>query len=126
MLLAALASYTLPPNPLSLDTHYAVPPNLFSLYATHPEHLVPPRHTQLEEEEKASHAAAAGTGRRTGIETAPAAAIGYDEVKRRNATFTGDAVSLKVGAKSVAQLMREIRWANLGWIYKVRPVIREG
>jgi hypothetical protein len=45
--------------------------------------------------------------------------MGFDEVKRRNATWTGDAMSLKAGTKSVEALMKEMRWGNLGWVYQV-------
>ena len=65
----------------------------------------------------------AGRGPRALIETAPAATIGYDEVKRRNATWSGDAVSLKVKERTAGQLMREVRWANLGWVYQVRSAV---
>lgn len=118
LLESALFEYTRPPNPLSLDTHFALPPNLFELYATAPDTPVPPKHLDLAAEEKARLEAETQRTRRELIETAPASQIGYDEVKRRNATWTGDVPSLKVGWKTVGQLVKEVRWANLGWVYQ--------
>lgn len=121
LLTSALAEYTRPPNPLSLDTHYALPPDLFALYSTSPETPVAPRHLELDEDERRARAEEAQrtAGVRPLIETAPAFTMGYDEVKRRNASWAGDAMSLKAGVKTVEALMREIRWANLGWVYQV-------
>ncbi|BEI80096.1 hypothetical protein CcaverHIS002_0106250 [Cutaneotrichosporon cavernicola] len=120
LLTASLAEYTRPPNPLSLDTHYALPINMFELYASAPDRPVLPRHLELDEDERASRTEEAQrtAGTRPLIETAPAFTMGFDEVKRRNATWTGDAMSLKAGTKSVGALMKEIRWANLGWVYQ--------
>lgn len=115
---SALFDYTRPPNPLSLDTHFNLPPDLFELYATEPDTEVAPRHLELDSLAKAKLEAETARTRRELIETAPAAQIGYDEVKRRNATWTGDVPSLKVGHKTVRQLVRELRWANLGWVYQ--------
>jgi alkylated DNA repair protein alkB family protein 1 len=121
LLTASLAEYTRPPNPLSLDTHYALPPNMFELYASAPDTPVLPRHLELDETERAARAEEAQrtAGTRPLIETAPAFTMGFDEVKRRNATWTGDAMSLKAGTKSVEALMKEMRWGNLGWVYQV-------
>lgn len=121
LLLSALGRYILPPNPLSLSTHYALPPDLWGLYVSDPEATVRPRHMDLDPEQRTAQAEAdrAKRGPRTLIETTPAATIGYDEVKRRNAQWTGDVVSLKLPPKTASALMREIRWANLGWVYQV-------
>ncbi|WOO85238.1 Alpha-ketoglutarate-dependent dioxygenase abh1 [Vanrija pseudolonga] len=119
-LLAALAEYTLSPNPKSLDTHYSLPPSLFHAYSTTPDLLISPKHLTLDESERnaRSQAAEVNKGPRTLIETAPASKLGYDEVKRRNATWTGDDMSLKLNSKTAEALMKELRWANLGRVYQ--------
>jgi alkylated DNA repair protein alkB family protein 1 len=97
---------------------------LFGTYVSDPETVVRPKHLDFDESQRSVHAAAEAVtrGPRTLIETAPAATIGYDEVKRRNAEWTGDAVSLKARERTVAQLLKEVRWANLGWVYQVSTV----
>lgn len=56
---------------------------------------------------------------RTTIETEPASVIGYEEIIARNKTWTGDTPSAKLKERTAAQLMAEMRWANLGWVYQV-------
>ncbi|WWC66508.1 alkylated DNA repair protein AlkB [Kwoniella pini CBS 10737] len=113
LLHSSLAEYTRPPNPLSLSTHYDLPPNLFELYATQPDHIVQPKHmtTSLSPAKEAPKA-------RTTIETEPASVIGYEEIIARNKTWTGDTPSAKLKERTAAQLMAEMRWANLGWVYQ--------
>ncbi len=113
LLESALAKYTLPPNPVSIDTHYAVPPNLFDLYASSSAELIKPRCTS-----NSSTASRQGETRQT-IETVPASVQGYEEIVAKNKTWQGDEPSDKLGAKTAEQLTREIRWANLGWVYQV-------
>jgi alkylated DNA repair protein alkB family protein 1 len=55
------------------------------------------------------------------IETPPASVLGYEEIVERNKGWEGDTPSGKVGEKTAGKLMREIRWANLGWVYQVSP-----
>ncbi len=47
--------------------------------------------------------------------------LGFEEIVSRNRTWRGDEPSEKLGARTEEQLMREIRWANLGWVYQVSP-----
>ena len=54
------------------------------------------------------------------IETEPAAVVEYQEILARNRSGIGDEPSERLGPRTVEQLMREIRWANLGWVYQVR------
>ncbi|WWD17760.1 hypothetical protein CI109_102201 [Kwoniella shandongensis] len=105
--------YTLPPNPLSLSTHYLLPPDLFHLYATEPDTLILPKHSL-----SPVSSTPLPPKSRTIVDTEPAAVLGYDEIVARNKTWTGDVPSDKLGAKSAQQLMREVRWANLGWVYQ--------
>ncbi|WWC86377.1 alkylated DNA repair protein AlkB [Kwoniella dendrophila CBS 6074] len=51
-------------------------------------------------------------------ETEPGSVIGYEEIVARNKSWTGDIPSDKLKEKTVSQLMGEIRWANLGWVYQ--------
>jgi len=129
---AALAEYTLPPNPLSLSTHYALPPNLFKMYAEDSNELVLPLHAtrtdsstdgapMKEEFPKDDQPKAKCTGRKT-VETEPGAVMGYDEIVANNRTAKADAPSDKLKAKTARELLKEIRWANLGWVYLVRAV----
>lgn len=62
-------------------------------------------------------------GRKT-IETAAAATIGYEEAKKRNERYVEekggrDRPSGTLKGRTAGELMREIRWANLGWVYQV-------
>jgi hypothetical protein len=125
LLEAALWDYTTPPNPLSLSTHYAVPPNLFELYANHPESLVSPLHeyhdnlrTSLGQLDIPSAPSASS---RTRNETEPGSVMGYEEILAKTKIWEGDQPSDKLRTKTVAELMKEIRWANLGWVYRVCP-----
>nr|XP_031860915.1 alkylated DNA repair protein AlkB [Kwoniella shandongensis]KAA5527987.1 alkylated DNA repair protein AlkB [Kwoniella shandongensis] len=113
LLRSSLAQYTLPPNPLSLSTHYLLPPDLFHLYATEPDTLILPKHSL-----SPVSSTPLPPKSRTIVDTEPAAVLGYDEIVARNKTWTGDVPSDKLGAKSAQQLMREVRWANLGWVYQ--------
>ncbi|OCF45336.1 alkylated DNA repair protein AlkB [Kwoniella heveanensis CBS 569] len=132
LLHSALAEYTRPPNPLSISTHYDLPPNLFDLYATAPNTLVEPKHlhqqhaqqqransepTTDQDGSKAEQQPTKARGRQL-IETEPASVLGYEEIVARNKTWTGDIPSDKLGIKTVEQVTREMRWANLGWVYQ--------
>lgn len=79
-----------------------------------------PVHASLDQSQRDTHAAVAATanGPRATVETDPAATLGYAEVQRRNAAWTGDSPSLQVKPRSPAQLLRDLRWANLGWVYR--------
>lgn len=128
---AALAEYTLPPNPLSLSTHYALPPNLFGMYAEDSDELVLPLHATRAGPstgyESTTHddskTEVRWTGRST-VETAPGEVVGYDEILAKNKTVVFDQPSEKLKPKTARELMKEIRWANLGWIYQVCPTLR--
>ncbi|WWC58473.1 alkylated DNA repair protein AlkB [Kwoniella dejecticola CBS 10117] len=116
LLHASIAEYTQPPSPLSVSTHYTVPPNLFQLYSEHPDHVVQPKHLTLGSKQVGGPENAPRP--RKTVETEPASVIGYDEIIARNKTWAGDAPSDKVKERTVAQLMAEMRWANLGWVYQ--------
>lgn len=45
--------------------------------------------------------------------------MGYEEIVQKNKGWKGDVPSGKLGEKSAEKLMRELRWANLGWVYQV-------
>ncbi|WRT64267.1 alkylated DNA repair protein AlkB [Kwoniella shivajii] len=111
---SSLAEYTLPPNPLSLSTHYDVPKNLFELYATEPNSPVMPKYLISSAEIHSTQPPRS----RPLIETEPASVLGYEEILARNKTWTGDAPSDKLKEKTVLQLMTDMRWANLGLIYQ--------
>ncbi|WVW82433.1 alkylated DNA repair protein AlkB [Kwoniella bestiolae CBS 10118] len=115
---SSLTEYTLPPNPLSLSTHYDLPHNLFELYSRDPDHIVQPKHLTTPASQRQSNDATDIPKSRTLIETEPASVIGYDEIVARNKTWTGDAPSEKLKEKTVGQLVTEMRWANLGWVYQ--------
>lgn len=114
----SLARYTLPPNPLSLSTHYDLPPNLFSLFVSNPEATVLPKHMTGTVNPEALASASQPKSRKLN-DTEPASVIGYEEIVARNKAWTGDLPSDKLGAKEVRKLWKEIRWANLGWVYQV-------
>jgi alkylated DNA repair protein alkB family protein 1 len=107
LLESALARYTLPPNPLSIDTHYKVPPNLFEHYASSSPSKIEPLYKTRRRPEKSR-----STGARQTIETEPASVLGFEEIVFRNVTWQGDEPSDKLGARTAEQLMREIRWAR--------------
>ncbi|WVQ82652.1 alkylated DNA repair protein AlkB [Cryptococcus sp. DSM 104549] len=119
LLHSSLAQYTLPPNPLSLSTHYDLPPNLFDLYSTAPETTVLPKHmtVPLLASSTSEDRSLENTSRKLN-NTEPASVIGYEEIVARNKAWQGDAPSEKLGEVSVGKLMQEIRWANLGWVYQ--------
>ncbi|KAK4683446.1 hypothetical protein P7C73_g6819, partial [Tremellales sp. Uapishka_1] len=98
---------------LSLSTHYSLPPNLFELYATSSDQLIPPLHTLSD-----GSPGTWTTSRRELIETEPASHIGYDEILSRNKQYKGDKPSSLLKAKDAAGLMKELRWANLGLVYQ--------
>lgn len=114
----ALASYTLPPNPLSLTTHYDLPANLFELYAADSDVQIQPLHASTSSL-PASPATPPISGSRKMIETAPASKLGYEQILAANKDSVGDSPSDKLKAGSAERLMKELRWANLGWVYKV-------
>ncbi|ORY32229.1 hypothetical protein BCR39DRAFT_41711 [Naematelia encephala] len=107
-----LSNYTLPPNPLSLSTHYALPSNLFTLYATDSTDLIQPLHIF-----RPPSVIPLPSSRRT-VETEPGSVLGYDEIVARNKEWKGDEPSVKLGPKRADELMRDLRWANLGWVYQ--------
>lgn len=122
LLHSALTSYTLPPNPLSLSTHYLLPPDLFGLYTHAPDTVVQPIFASLPPEiqeriqlevEKGGHSP------RTLNETEAGSTVGYEEILKRSREWKGDVPGSTLGEKTVGELMRELRWANLGWVYRV-------
>ncbi|TYJ56485.1 alkylated DNA repair protein AlkB [Cryptococcus floricola] len=117
--LESLAEYTLPPNPLSLSTHYDLPQQgLFDLLVNDPVSLILPKHMTIGSEGAVSGSPTSQPKNRVLNDTEPASVIGYDEIVARNKGWKGDAPSEKLGCKRVEQLYKEIRWANLGWVYQ--------
>ncbi|CAD6576720.1 MAG: hypothetical protein TREMPRED_001751 [Tremellales sp. Tagirdzhanova-0007] len=119
LLESALTIYTLPPNPLSISTHYALPPNLFELYASSPRHSIQPLHSMRSKLEPRQERLRSREMRHT-VETEPTAVVEYQEIISRIRSRSRLEVepSERLGPKTVEQLMREIRWANLGWVYQ--------
>ena len=117
----ALSEYTLPPNPLSLSTHYDLPDDLFHQYVSGSQDAIQPLH-QLRPDTPNSAASTSSTGStssRTTIETEPGTVVGFQEILAKNKTAWIDPPSEKLKAKTAEELMKEIRWANLGWVYQV-------
>lgn len=47
--------------------------------------------------------------------------VGYEDILAKNKVVQIDEPSEKIKAKTAEELMKEIRWANLGWVYQVGP-----
>jgi alkylated DNA repair protein alkB family protein 1 len=127
----ALSTYTLPPNPLSLSTHYDLPPNLFELYANESAQLIHPLHSLRRPQTPTTPVSSTGSTHSTGstrstgsgrstIETEPNAVVEFEDILAKNQTVQIDEPSENLKPKSARGLMKEIRWANLGWVYQVR------
>lgn len=116
LLESALADYTRPPNPLSLDTHYLIPPDLFDRYASDSQTPIEPKHLSIP---PTTDPQPKPLSTRVLIDTPAASTLGYEEIIARNKSWKGDIPSDKVSSKTAAQLMTELRWANLGWVYQV-------
>lgn len=117
----ALSSYTLPPNPMSISTHYDVPPNLFELYAANSDDCIQPRHTTMPVSPSLQRTSLPDDtwGRRT-IETLPGSQLGYEQILAANKDWSGDKPSERLKPVTAERLMRDLRWTNLGWVYQVR------
>jgi hypothetical protein len=79
-----------------------------------------PRYDALDHEQRSQVdlALTHGGSRRT-IDTLPGSVLGYEEIVQKNKGWKGDVPSGKLGEKNAEKLMRELRWANLGWVYQV-------
>ena len=120
LLRSALAEYTLPPNPLSLSTHYSLPADLFSLYTHYPSTTVPSLFQSLSPEEQyAAREREGKNGQRKVNDTLAGSVLGYKEILDRSKEWDGDVPGSRLGEKSAGDLMKELRWANLGWVYRV-------
>jgi alkylated DNA repair protein alkB family protein 1 len=117
---SSLSRYTRPPNPLSLSTHYDLPPNLFELYQSQAPQLIRPLFDTLDAVDQETVRAVA----KARVENPAYQAAGAD-VRRvegnlaRNKAWSGDMPAEGLEAKTAAQLMSDLRWANLGLVYKV-------
>jgi alkylated DNA repair protein alkB family protein 1 len=125
-LTSSLSEYTCPPNPLSLTTHYVLPrdgqESLFSLYVSEPETLIPSIASTLAEEDSPPNTSSSSSSKRELIENEPAVSEGYDKILNIVSEWKGDEPSMKLKSKTVRKLVEtELRWANLGWVYNVRP-----
>jgi alkylated DNA repair protein alkB family protein 1 len=81
LLTSALTEYTLPPNPLSLSTHYDLPPDLFRTYTTSPSTPVPTLFSKLPpNEQEAIRAREREIGHRITKESKSGAEVGYEKI----------------------------------------------
>jgi alkylated DNA repair protein alkB family protein 1 len=121
LLKSALSEYTLPPNPLSLSTHYSLTPNLFQTYTTAPQTIVPSIFSSLPLDEQAAikEREVQGHDTRKSNDTLPGGVVGYDNILKSGKEWEGDKPGSRLGSKTVGELMKELRWANLGWVYRV-------
>jgi len=129
LLKAALSEYTLPPNPLSLSTHYALPDDLFQQYMRESQDLVITLHqgqpdTPTSAKSSTVTNSSSSSSSRTTIGTEPDAVVGFEEILAKNKTAWIDPPSEKLKPKIAEDLMKEIRWANLGWVYQVSSASR--
>jgi len=123
LLTSALAEYTLPPNPLSLSTHYDLPPNLFGTYITNPEYKVQTLFSKLSpDEQEAIRTREQEIGHRVTKESKSGSEVGYEKILQSGKVWEGDVPGSQLSERSVGELMKELRWANLGWVYRVSLV----
>jgi alkylated DNA repair protein alkB family protein 1 len=123
LLTSALSTYTLPPNPLSLSTHYDLPPNLFKTYITDPEYKVQTLFSKLSSiEQEAIRAREQELGHRVIKESKSGSEVGYEKILQSGKVWEGDVPGSQLSERSVGELMKELRWANLGWVYRVSLV----
>jgi alkylated DNA repair protein alkB family protein 1 len=120
LLRSALTEYTLPPNPLSLSTHYDLPPDLFKTYTTAPHTKVQPLFSKLSSSEQESiRSREQKLGHRTGKDAKSGAEVGYEKILENGKKWEGDTPGSQLTERSVVELIKELRWANLGWVYRV-------
>jgi len=123
LLTSALTTYTLPPNPLSLSTHYDLPPDLFRMYITDPEYKVPTLFSKLSaSQQEAIRAREQEIGHRVIKESKSGSEVGYEKILQSGKVWEGDVPGSQLSEKSVVELMKELRWANMGWVYRVSLV----
>ena len=126
---SALSQYTRPPNPLSLSTHFAIPDDIFGLYASGSPELIRPLHEYRESgtpEAAPPDATPSCTsvpksdriGSRRTIGTEPNAVPKYEEILAKASTAATTPASDRAKAKPATSLLKELRWANLGWVYQ--------
>jgi len=127
LLKSALGKYTLPPNPLSLSTHYDLPQDLFQTYTVAPHTQVPTLFSRLNPAEQESiRKREQEIGHRTTKETPVGSEVGYEKILDAGRGWEGDIPGSKLSERSVGDLMKELRWANLGWVYRVCHAGRGG
>jgi alkylated DNA repair protein alkB family protein 1 len=103
-----------------LSTHYALPPDLFELYSTSPSTPISTLYASLTDEEKAAiRAKEAEIGHRTTRESKSGVEMGYNQILESGRAWEGDTPGSRLGEKTAGDLMKELRWANLGWVYRV-------
>jgi len=123
LLTSALAEYTLPPNPLSLSTHYDLPDDLFGTYIANPEYKVQTLFSKLSSaEQEAIRGREQEIGHRVTKESKSGSEVGYEKILQSGKVWEGDVPGSQLSERSVRDLMKELRWANLGWVYRVRPI----
>ena len=123
LLTSALATYTLPPNPLSLSTHYDLPPDLFRTYITNPAYKVQTLFSKLSpDQQEAIRTREQEIGHRVTKESKSGSEVGYDKILQSGKVWEGDVPGSQLSERSVGELMKELMWANLGWVYRVSLV----
>lgn len=124
LLTSALSEYTLPPNPLSLSTHYDLPPDLFELSTRAPTTPISSLFTSLSEEEQAAiRDKEAQLGHRSAQNPKSGAELRYSQILERGRAWEGDTPGSRLGERTAGELIKELRWANLGWVYRVCLVL---
>lgn len=58
-------------------------------------------------------------GHRVSRDSKSGAEVGYEKILQNGKVWEGDAPGSQLSQKSVGELMKELRWANLGWVYRV-------
>jgi alkylated DNA repair protein alkB family protein 1 len=120
LLTSALATYTLPPNPLSLSTHYDLPEDIFETYITDPERKVQTLFSRLSpEQQEGIRAREQEIGHRVSKESKSGSEVGYEKILQSGKVWEGDVPGSQLSERGVGELMKELRWANLGWVYRV-------
>jgi hypothetical protein len=58
-------------------------------------------------------------GHRTTQDSKAGSEMGYEKILESGKQWKGDVPGSQLSEKSVEELMKELRWANLGWVYRV-------
>jgi len=58
-------------------------------------------------------------GHRSNRDTKSGVEVGYEKILESGKVWEGDRPGSQLSERSVGELMKELRWANLGWVYRV-------